>query len=307
MRNTALLIVVTGFLFLCQYGCRTHNSVEKVTDHFDSGTIHISCDESFKPVIDQEVQVYCNSYPKANIIVHYKPEADCLRDFAVDSIRMVIATRPYTKSEETLMADSLHVGVNYGTLAYDAIAVVVNPKAKDSMFSMNEIRDLLSGKSKKNLVPVMDGVKATSTVRYMLDSVLHGQNLGSNVVAAKNSQGVLDYVANTPNAVGFVGVSWISNSEDTSESKYLKSIRVARLESTDYANGYVLPVQLFIYTKSYPMIRSLVYVIKENHLGLGHGFANFMLQDRGQLIFRRAYIFPAQRSFYVRDAQLDQD
>ena len=48
------------------------------------GTIHISADESFKPVIDQQVQVFESSYPEAKIIVHYKPEAECLKDFAVD-------------------------------------------------------------------------------------------------------------------------------------------------------------------------------------------------------------------------------
>ena len=62
------------------------------------GTIHISADESFKPVIDSQVQVFESSYPEAKIIVHYKPEADCLKDFAVDSIRMVIATRGFSEN-----------------------------------------------------------------------------------------------------------------------------------------------------------------------------------------------------------------
>jgi phosphate transport system substrate-binding protein len=307
MRNRVLVFGFTILLFLTQNGCHSHKVTMQATDRYDSGTIHISCDESFKPVIDAEIQVYHIAYPKANIIVHYKPEADCLRDFAVDSIRMVIATRSYTKSEELLMGDSLHINPDYGTLAFDAIAVVVNPKNKDSLFSMKEIRELLTGKSKTNLLPVLDGVKATSTVRYMVDSVLHGGNLGKNVVAATSSNGVLDYVAKTPNAVGFVGVSWAENTEDTTETKFIDKVRIARLESTDSINGYVLPVQIFIYRRSYPMIRTLFYVLKENYAGLGHGFANFMGQDRGQLIFRRSNLFPAQRQFYIRDAELQQD
>lgn len=299
------------FLNLCilynmLVGCSNKAELEG-KDRFDSGTLYVSCDESFKPVIDAEVQVYQNSYPNAKIIVNYKPEADCLRDFLVDSIRMVIATRSYTRNEGLFIGDSLHVGADYATVAYDAIAVIVHPSAKDSMFSMAEIRNLLTGKSKKNLIPVLDGVKATSTVRFMLDSVLRGQNLGSNVVAAKSSEGVIDYISQTPNAVGFIGVNWIANTDDSAQASFLKKIKVARVESTDSANGYVLPVQLFIYTHSYPMIRSLIYVLKERHHGIAHGFANFLTQDRGQLIFRRANIFPALRSFYTRDAQLSQD
>ena len=39
---------------------------------------------------------------------------------------------------------------------------------------------MLSGKDPKHQ-PVMDGVTATSTVRYAMDSILHGQPLGKNV------------------------------------------------------------------------------------------------------------------------------
>src|SRR5690349_24704978 len=70
-----------------------------------SGTIHISVDESFKPVIDSQIQVFESQNPNAHIIVHYKPEADCLRDLNVDSIRMVIVTRGLTEAEaKTLTA-----------------------------------------------------------------------------------------------------------------------------------------------------------------------------------------------------------
>jgi phosphate transport system substrate-binding protein len=300
--NVAALLI----LYLLGPGCKA-KVAEQVSDRFDSGVIHISCDESFKPVIDAQVKVYEAAYPKTRIIVHYKAEAACLRDFAVDSIKMIIATRGFTKSEEAFIGDSLKVNPSQATVAYDAIAVVVHPSAEDTMFSMKEIKALVTGKTKKNLIPVFDGVSATSTVRFMLDSVLKGESLGPNVVAARSSEGVIDYIAATPNAVGFIGINWVASPEDSTQRRFLKKIKIARLESTDVVNGYVLPAQIFIYTRGYPMIRSLIYTLKEKHNGLAHGFANFLTLDRGQLIFRRAYIFPALRSFYTRDAELQQD
>jgi phosphate transport system substrate-binding protein len=278
--------------------------MEKKVDKFDNGTIYISCDESFKPVIDAEIDVYQASYPNAHILVQYKPEADCLRDFGVDSIRMIIATRGFSEKERQFMIDSLKVGPVQATVAHDAIAVIIHPEAKDSFFTMNRIRDLVSGNLKENLIPVFDGLKATSTVRFMIDSVLKGKSLGKNVVAAQSSEGVIDYVSKTPNAVGFIGVSWVGNKEDSSQQSFLKKIKLARLESTDSANAYVLPVQYLIYTKSYPMVRDLVYVLREQQYGLGGAFANFLKSDRGQLIFRRAYLQPAKKPFYVRRAEL---
>src|SRR5450631_3049117 len=64
-----------------------------------SGTINISVDESFQPVIDSEIKVFESSYPNAHIIPHYKPEAECLRDLAGDSTRLIIVTRGLSPEE----------------------------------------------------------------------------------------------------------------------------------------------------------------------------------------------------------------
>jgi phosphate transport system substrate-binding protein len=287
-------------------GCNNEAEIP-TTDRFDSGVLHISCDESFKPVIDAQIQVYQAQYPKTKIIAHYKPEAECIDDLNVDSMRLVIITRGLSKGEEQYLEDSFKRDTKFLTVAYDAIAVIVNPKGTDSLFTLQEIRQLISGKSKKNLIPVFDGLKATSTVRFMLDSVLRGESLGKNVVAAESSRGVVDYVARTPNAVGFLGISWVGNSDDSAQVSYLKNVQLARLESTDSAGTFVLPVQYLIYTKSYPLIRDLVYVLKERHMGLASGFAKFLRSDRGQLLFRRSFLFPAVRTFYIRDTELEKD
>lgn len=298
--HTVVLMILAWLLSSC------NNSADGAPKRrADSGTVYISCDESFKPAIEAQLQVFRNDYPNANIIAQYKPEADCLRDFLVDSIEMVIVTRPYTPREKLLIADSVKVTVDYTTVAYDAIAVLVHPQAKDSMFTMEEIRSMLAGRSNKNLIPVLDGLKATSTVRFMLDSVLRTETLGKSVVAAPSSPELIDYIARTPNAVGFVGVSWVGNSDDTAQLNSLKRVRIARVESTDSAGGFVLPVQYLIYTRTYPMIRSLVYVLKEKEVGPAGSFANFLRYDRGQLIFRRSYLSPALRPFYMRDAQTE--
>ena len=286
------------------------NSCNSQTEPFgdeetlEKGTIHISADESFKPVIDSQIQVFESSYPDAKIIAHYKPEAECLKDFAVDSIRMVIATRGYTESEERFMSDSMRINPSKLVVAYDAIAVIVNPGSADTLFTMTEIKDLLLGRSAKKLAPVFDGVSATSTVRFVIDSVLKGQSLGANVTAAKSSEEVIDYVSKTANAVGFIGVSWVGNKEDSTQLSYLQKVKVAQIESTNEPGVYVSPAQYNIYYRRYPMVRDLVYVLKEKNTGVGHGFAYFLSGQRGQLIFKRSYLTPAQMQLNVRNASL---
>lgn len=289
-------------------GCNSKEGEKDQQDTYNSGTIHISCDETFKPVIDAQVQVFQWQNPDAKIIVHYKPEAECLKDFLVDSIRMVIATRGASEGEMQLVSDSLQLSIENAVIARDLIAVIVNKASRDTFYTLTEIRELLTGKAKKNLIPVFDGTSATSTVRFMLDSVLKGEKLSPQVVAAESSRGVIDYVSKVPDAVGFIGFSWIGNEDDTAQLSDRKKIKVAYLESTDSAGAYVQPSQYFIYTDSYPMVRDLVYVMKERHQGLAHSFARFLLQlDKGQLIFRRSYIMPVRWPNYVREVILNEN
>jgi phosphate transport system substrate-binding protein len=302
-RLSAVVFFLFGLMLLAG-GCKSNEENKIWPDAWDRGTIHISADESFKPVVDELVQVYESNQPGTEIIVHYKPEAECLKDFAVDSIRMIIATRGFTKSEENFMIDSLKVAPSQMTVARDAVAVIVNPQSQDSLLTMAELKEILKGRFTKNLIPVFDGVKATSTVRFIVDSVLHSDSLSSNTVAARTSEGVIDYVAKNPDAIGFIGVSWIGNKEDSAQLNFLRKVKIVSLESTDRPGGFVLPYQINISGKSYPMVRDLVYILKENHKGLGTGFADFMAGEIGQLIFKRAYLVPAQRDFRVRKVRL---
>src|SRR5688572_5065406 len=179
------LLIALAILFVCGCGSNDQGG-EPPARAYNDEVMHISCDESFKPVIDAQIAVYESLHPGTKIIAHYKPEADCLEDLAVDSIRMIIMTRKLSKGEESLVSDSTATGVDQVVVARDVISVLVNPASTDSFFSMKEIRDLLSGKSNKNLIPVFDGLRATSTVRFMLDSVLRGDTLSSKAVAAEN-------------------------------------------------------------------------------------------------------------------------
>ena len=274
-------------------------------DTLTSGTIHVSADESFQPVIDSQVKVFLSQNPEANIIVHYKPEAECLKDLADDSTRLVIVTRGLSEDEVLYYQDTLQFRPQFGSVAFDAIAVIVNNASKDSLFSVSEIRGMLGGTVPTRYRQVMDGLTATSTVRFLLDSVLRGQPFAKNVVAARTSEGVIDYVASNPDAIGYIGVSWIGNKEDSSQLSFMRKVRIAALQCGNCeTETYVRPYQANIALKRYPLRRGLHYILKENYPGLGKGFVNFLKHEKGQLIFKRAYLVPEWKSLEVRRVNL---
>jgi phosphate transport system substrate-binding protein len=295
------------FALLVFMSCGDNQSVKYPGDTTKSGTINISVDESFKPIIDSQIKVFESSFPEAKIITHYKPEADCFRDLNNDSIRMIVVTRPLTPGEENKLIDRLKFRPVQGKMAYDAIAVIVNNAAKDSVFDMTDIRSLVKGTSGYKYKVVMDGLSATSTVRFVMDSLLKGSPFGANVMAATTSEGVINYVEKNKDAIGFVGVSWIGNKEDGNLLSFSQKIKVASLQCTICdKNTYVKPFQANIAMKRYPLVRGLQYILKENYKGLGSGFVNFLINERGQLIFRTAYLWPAQMSFQTRNSIINQ-
>ena len=300
LRKRVWWIYILFFIFSACGGEKTDPN----QDTRNKGTINISADESFKPVIDAQVQVYESDYPDVKLNVHYKPEADCLKDLAMDSVRMIIVTRRIDENEKGFIQDSLKVSIEQMMMAYDAIAVIVNPDAEISRFTMTDIRQILQGRFKENLIPVFDGLKATSTVRFIVDSVLRGDSLTHKAMAAKSSEEVIDYVSKNSDAVGFIGVSWIGNKDDAQQQSFLTKVRLAEIECKGLPNQYVQPIQVNIYNGLYPMTRELVFILKESYKGLGHGFSTFMTSERGQLIFRRAYLAPGYMPFIVRPTKL---
>ncbi|MFN8247873.1 MAG: substrate-binding domain-containing protein [Ferruginibacter sp.] len=272
------------------------------------GTIHITVDESFRPVMEEQIRVYELSYPGAHIIASYKPEADCFKDFFRDSAnRLVIVTRGLTDKEDRYMLDSLYYRPGWDKIATDAIAVLVNSKSNDTLFSQERLRQQLLGKQGREQQIVFDGLNATSTVRFIRDSILKGAAFDTSVVrAARNSSEVISFVAENENAIGLVGISWIGNPEDSAQLQLLKKVKIAYVQCSACEDSpYVKPMQESILTRRYPLVRGLYYIIKENYFGLGSDFVNFLKYERGQLIFRRAYLGPVM-DFNIRNVKINE-
>jgi hypothetical protein len=94
--------------FLLIAGKKINNTIRLL-----KGEISISVDESFKPVITEQIKVYESSYPEAHIQASYKSEADCFRDLQTDSTRMIIVSRGLNADESKFISKSYHLS-HYG-------------------------------------------------------------------------------------------------------------------------------------------------------------------------------------------------
>ena len=296
-----LVLCISCFVFF--YACSNSPTINPALDSPTSGSISITVDESFKPVIEQQIKIYEADFPGTKINALYKSEADCFRDLYYDSAtRMVIVTRGLSKKEAKFFQDTIAYSPPSDPIAWDAISIVVNKNSTDTLFTLQKLQQLLIGKGNKNQSIIFDGLNATSTVRFVTDSILKGQPFDTAVVkAAKNSREVLNLVSQNQNAIGLVGISWIGNPEEKEQIEMLKKVKIAYIQCAICdSTPYVKPTQASILTKRYPLVRGLYYILKENYSGLGSGFASFLKYERGQLVFRRAYLGP-RMDFEIRN------
>ena len=298
---------VTVLSLLLLFSCKDKKPTT-VTDTPTSGTIHISVDESFRPVMEEEIKVFEALYPGTKILAAYKTEAACFKDFYTDSLnRMIIVTRGLNTREDRFYNDSLGYTPVSDKIATDAITVIVNKSSTDTIFTMQRLKEQLTGKMGNKQTIVFDGLNATSTVRFAMDSLTRGVPFDTAVVRAVNSsQEVLNYIATHPDAIGLVGISWIGNPEDTAHIRMLTKVKIAYVECVKCEDSpYIKPTQASIISRRYPLVRGLYYIVKENYSGLGSGFAAFLKYEKGQLVFRRAYLAPVI-DFSIRSVKINE-
>ncbi len=301
MKINPILKLVFAFICIVQFtACEEGVPTQK--DTLASGSIEISVDENFKPIIEEQRKVFDSSFPDAHIKINYKPEAACIKDFVQDSTRLILVTRDLTSQEKQSLEQRKIVPTSL-PIAKDGLAIIVNNSSSDTAFSLSQIRGILTGVYPKKYTVVFDN-QGSSNLRYILDSLIPGQKLGTNVFAAKGNDSLIEYVAKNPNAIGFVGVSYISDYSDPEELAFIKNVRILHVYN-EKLNSYYQPYQAFIAPNKYPLTRNLYYIHRETYPGLGTGFANFLSRERGQLIFKQARLFPLRTNVIFRDAAIN--
>lgn len=276
------------------------------TDTTSSGKATVVCDDCFAPIIREEANVFEALKSDASIKLQITDEVDALNLLFKDSVRLIVAARDLSPKEKQALVD-MKLVPRSAKIAVDGIALIINKRNKDSLITVDEFRkilsgqirtwgDLRSGSGAENIDVVFDNANS-STVRYIQDSIVHGKFLSKHVYAKNNNQAVLDYVSATPNALGIIGVNWVSNPDDSTKLTFINKIRVMSVspyDEADESNSFA-PVPAYLMMGKYPFTRDVYMIITDPPGYLPSGFMNFVGGDKGQRIILKAGLVPATR------------
>ena len=305
MKIRQLLPLLMAFMPFFFFSCDSRGPGGENADTPTSGNIKISVDQNFYQILDSEVDTFEKLYKYANVTPSYKPEAEVIQDLLQDSARLVVVSRELTP-EERRVFENIKITPRVTKIANDAVALIVHPDNPDANLTLEQARNIFTGKTKswKEINPnsplsdirVVFDNRNSSTVRYVTDSLTAGEPLPANAFAAESNEALVDYVAQDKNAIGVIGVNWISDTDDTTAVNFLNRIKVVGLATTPAPSSpddFVQPHQAYIAQRTYPLLRNVYIISREARAGLGTGFASFVAGDKGQRIILKSGLVPA--------------
>ncbi|WPP51927.1 substrate-binding domain-containing protein [Catalinimonas niigatensis] len=143
----------------------------------------------------------------------------------------------------------------------------------------------------------------------MMHSVAKVKSLPSYCFAVDNNEEVIRYVSQTAQAIGLIGLSWISDREDSISHSFLEQIRVVGITSREDSLGSdnYQPYQAYLAQKKYPLTREIYIISREARTGLGSGFMAFVCGDKGQRFVLKSGLLPATMPISVVQLISDQN
>jgi len=168
-------------------------------------------------------------------------------------------------------------------IAYDALAVVVNPSNPVSKLTRAQLEGIFTGKitnwkqvggADLKIIPYSRET-SSGTYEFFKEHVLLNKNYVSSILSMPATGAIIQSVSQTKGAIGYVGLAYLN--------KTVKAIHVSFDGKT-----FVEPSMKTAMNKTYPVIRPLfLYYEKskeKNYLAL----VNFILSDEGQRIVEKS-------------------
>lgn len=173
------------------------------------------------------------------------------------------------------------------TIAYDALAVIVNPANKVSQLTMQQIQGIFTGIISNwkevggidSKIVVFSRGTSSGTYDFFIEHVLNNKRFTPTSVRMPATGAIAQSVSQDKNAIGYVGLGYLD--------KTVKAIQV----SADNGKSFSSPSVETVINKTYPISRPLFYMYPESIKDAISPFIEFALSVSGQkLILKTGYV-----------------
>ncbi len=233
------------------------------------------------PIAQRAAEEYMDKHSGVDITIRGGGSGVGLTSLIEKTCQIANSSRPI-KDDELEKAATKGVSPKAHVVAMDGIAVIINASNTIDGLSKKQLKDIFTGKISSwdaaggsgGKIVVVSRDSASGTFEAFAELALDKQKVRADAMMAASNQAVAAMVAQTPGAIGYVGLAYMSN-------KGTKAIEIDGVvaSSTSVLNkSYKLSRPLFMYTNGKPS-------------GLAKDFIDFILSREGQkLVGEEGYV-----------------
>lgn len=291
-------MLILFLLFSC-------NSKEVKEMQAEKAAIYV--DESYKNLFDTALPTFDSQNAYGELSPKYVSELDAIESFKKGTTNTICITRPFTQNEIDVLK-SKNLEVTTDTLGKDGVTLIVNPENPDSLFTVQELKDILLGKKKtwkssnEPIEIVID--RSNSANFYYVFNLIAQQPIQAKIAAVKSNKEVIELVRKKKDILGIIGSNWISDERDSTHLSFQKGIQVCGIAATEFSE-YFQPYQAYLYNDIYPLTRKFYLLNKAKYNSVASRFTRWIIGQQGQLLIYKSGLIPS--TMYQREIQIVQE
>jgi phosphate transport system substrate-binding protein len=239
--------------------------------HAAGNAITIKGSTTVLPVAQAAAEVFMEKNPGVKISVQGGGSGVGIASL-LDKTTDIADSSRKIKPEEIEKAKAGGVNPNEIAIALDGIAVIVHPSNPVKALTKTQIRDIFTGKitnwsevgGKNAKIVAVNRDTSSGTFEAFETLALNKEKVRPDALTTASNQAVAQTVAQTPNAIGYVGHGFLSPK--------VKAVTVDKIECTKQT----------IQSEKYPLSRYLYVYTNGKPSGNVEKFIDFLLSSEGQ-------------------------
>jgi phosphate transport system substrate-binding protein len=229
------------------------------------------------PLTQKEAELYMKANKGAGITVVGGGSGVGIASLIDGTTDIAMSSRPI-KMDEKLKLQEAGRAYKEVKIAFDALAVVVNPNNKVSQLTREQLEGIYTGKISNWKDVGGDDLKivvyaretSSGTYEFFKEHVMNRKNYSSSVLNMPATGAIIQSVSQTKGAIGYVGLAYVE--------KEVKTLGV----SYDKGKTYTKPSFENAKNKTYPVVRPLFYYYPVKVEKTVKPYIDFILSSEGQ-------------------------
>jgi phosphate transport system substrate-binding protein len=246
------------------------------------GSLKCYVDESLLNLVTVERDSFVARYPGSKIELVSAKAREGIAAVLNKEADIFISSRNLN-DEERIFFDKSESTMRGFKFCYDAVVPIVNEKDLKDQITLDEIKDLLSGKTRNYALFVPE--HNSGVYEYLKEKFKELKEL-KNISIVKSEEEAIQKIKQKNRSISFVGINTLQN------VKGIKTLDVGVVRSKDDIL-YFKPYVAYLIGQTYPLTRTTTIFINEIGIGLASGFSTFLTSYEGQKIVSNYNLGPA--------------